>query len=285
MAKKSVLKRTIAQTKKGPEARYFIDGKRVSAKKGAARFVRENFDTLSNPWRKSQIPLLPSEQKTLRNIQTQKELFRFKGRPIKRIVTDLLIDKKFLKKDDPRNIEEILLPDGSRRFKSFGALEQAFARLQEDYIRIVSTMQGAAGFRGRQETRGIVEIEKYFAPLRNDGWTFEVTDLEGVVHKGYEKALDAIMNFELEMVEKKSNEVENVAAVGFFYKMEYDWKEKRVRIELDEDDAKEMTSDPSKATPVTEPVTVDEIKRRRSAAKKVKRQPAKKKRKTKRKKK
>jgi len=278
MAKKSVLKRTIAQTKKGPEARYFIDGKRVSAKKGAARFVRENFDTLSNPWRKSQIPLLPSEQKTLRNIQTQKELFRFKGRPIKRIVTDLLIDKKFLKKDDPRNIEEIVLPDGSRRWKSFGALEQAFSMLQEDYKRIVSTMQGAAGFRGRQGTRGIIEIQKYIAPLKNDGWKFEVTDLDGVIHKGYEKALDAIMNFELFMVQDLSAKIKNVAAVGFFYELNYDWKEKRITLKLDEDNAKEMTSDPSKRTPITEPVTEPVLKRKKDAVK-----PSKKRKSTKRK--
>ena len=86
------------------------------------------------------------------------------------------------------------------------------------------------------------------------------------------------MDFELFMVEKLSKEVENVAAVGFFYELKYDWKEKRITMKLSENYAKEMTSDPSKRTPITEPVTEPVLKRKKDAVK-----PSKKRKSTKRK--
>lgn len=263
MAKKQSLKRVIAQTKKGPEARYYIDGKRVSAKKGAARFIRENFETLTNPWRKSQLPLLPKEQKTLKNVQSQKELFRYKGRPIRKTIVDVMLQKGFLDPKGPRELTQVKLPSGAQQWKSYGAFEQIFERLKEDFIRINTTLMGAPGFRDRQEATGIVKIQDTLNPLRNDGWKFVLIDQDGNEVKGYKTVLSRIMDYEIDQTGDAMRERIDVAAVQFVYQMKYEWNEKVVTIRLQDAQVVIMTSDPSKRTPVNEPVKQRKIKRKK----------------------
>ena len=264
MAKKSVVKRAITQTKRGPEARYFQNGKRIPAAKGRTKWINQNYETLSNPWRKSQLPLLPAEQRSLRNVAAQKELFRYKGRPIKKTIVEVMTQKGFLDPSGPRELTAIRLPNGAQQWKSYGAFEQVFERLKEDFVKTFTTLQGAAGFRFRQSTVGIIKMQDALKPLKDDGWRFEVKDKKGrIVASGYASCLKYIMEYEVTQTEKLAKKDKSVAATSFSYEIQYDWKEKRITIDMKNTKPMTGNSDPSKRTPV-KPVKEKKITRKKT---------------------
>jgi hypothetical protein len=246
MPAKKQVKRTVATN---GEVRYFEGGKRITAKKGKLKFVQQNYDILTNPY-KDKPSLSDKERQTLQRVKTQKELFRYKGVPIKREITDFMAARGYIdQKTSPRDITKIVSPGGNKLFRSYGQFEQAYARLVDQFrFTTASSMYGAAGWRGRTQNQGVVNLFENISILGRDGWKLNVIDLDGKDHRGQVKGMEAIREFEEMITQDLSNKFDNLAAVSFDYQLEWDFKTKTIIVNLSEARAQERTSDPKGIT-------------------------------------
>ena len=105
-------------------------------------------------------------------------------------------------------------------------------------------MMGASGWRGRTENESALSILESLQFVGSDGWKLEVHKEDGDVANGLENGLEAIREFEEYTTENIQEEVDNVAAVSFRYKLNWDFEKKKVVIYLEQTDVEERTSDP-----------------------------------------
>ena len=118
--KKRQVKRVIAKTEKGEVPYYYIDGKRVSEKKGRLKWVQQNYDELNKPYAKEQPLLNKREASSLKRSKAQRELLTYKGKKIKRIKSDLLKATATIPKDFKGDIRNIKDDSGNSLFSNYG---------------------------------------------------------------------------------------------------------------------------------------------------------------------
>jgi hypothetical protein len=243
--KNKQVKRVIARTKKGEVPYYYIDGKRVSEKKGRLKWIQQNYDELDKPYAKTQPILNKKEKSTLKRAKSQKELLTYKGKKIKRLYSDLLKATKSIPKDFKGDIRDIKDSQGKPLYPTYGSFEQKFLEERDGItFTYASSLMGAGGWRGRTESESALSILESLQFVGSDGWKLRVVDEDGVTHNGLEKGLETIRMFEIEQTESLQEVVENVAAVSFTYKLNWDFENQVVYIYLEQTDVQEKTSEP-----------------------------------------
>ena len=241
----------IQRTEKNGEIRYFQGGKRISDKEGRRKYIQQNYEQLIRPFARK-VNLSEEEQRTLRQSQSQKNLFTWKGKPQRKIVTELLKATKIIPENAPRELTKLIDPDtGKPVFQTYGAFEQRFVKARDALTKsgvFLETELGAPSFRNRDEAQSIVSLFEQLKIIGYDGWNIVVRDAYGV-HQGLEKAMEAIRKYELgEMTAALGEGVRNIAFMSFTYKVEYDFKKKRVIVDTSQAEAKVKTSDPKRRT-------------------------------------
>jgi hypothetical protein len=247
MAKQPKYRRTIG---KDGTPRYFElkkDNRGVtryvptSADKGRLNFIQKNFDNLKRP--SQQTKLTEQEKKTLKNVKQSKDLYKIKGKAIKRWKTDYLEFAKIIDPKGTRDLTKLPIP-----FNTPSSVDRLVNNLldSQDFV-TMATEVGARGFRSRDEAVGIHDIVEKLDFLGTDGWKLEIETLEGNTLKG-NSALEYLKQYEINTTNELSSEVPNVAAVRFNYKLKYDRKVKVVYIVVADTDPVPMQSDPIKRT-------------------------------------
>lgn len=247
MAKQPKYKRTIG---KDGKPRYFElkpDNRGVtryvptSADKARLNFIQKNFDQIKKP--SQQKNLSPQELKTLERVKQSKELYKIKGKAIKRWKTDYLEFAKIIDPKGTRDLTKLPVP-----FTKPSDIDRVVNRLidAQDFV-TMATEVGAMGFRGRNEAVGIHDIAEKLDFLGTDGWKLEITTEEGNTLRG-NTALEYLKEYEIRKTDELSQQVPNVAAVRFNYKLVYDRKVKKVYIVVADTDPVPMQSDPIKRT-------------------------------------
>jgi hypothetical protein len=243
--KNKQVKRVIAKTKRGEVAYYYIDGKRVSDKKGRLKWLNQNFEEIDRPYAKEPVKLTPKETKSFNRSKGQKDLLTYKGKKIKRIQSDLLKATANIPKDFKGDIRKLVDAKGNPLYPTYGAFEQAYeAQKKGITFTYADSLMGAGGFRGRTENESALSILESLEFVGSDGWKLKVVNEDGQVANGIEKGLDEIRKFEENITETLQEEVENVAAVSFRYKLNWDFEKKVVIIYLEQTDVEERTSEP-----------------------------------------
>ena len=250
MAKQPRYRRTIGEDGKP----YYFELKKdyrgieryvpISEKKGRKKFIEKNYDNLQKPSKREQQKLSEKEQKTYERAKNQKQLWRIKGKPVKRWKTDLL---EFTNLIDPksktRDLDKLPTP-----YLRPSEVDKDVERVLNNLPLIqVETEIGGAGFRERTEATGIHEIVERLDFVGTDGWKIAVTTEDGDVLRG-ESALNYMKDWEIAMTEQISEEESNVAMVRFKYQVQYDQGTKTIYIDINDVDWDIAQSDPIKRT-------------------------------------
>jgi hypothetical protein len=247
MAKQPKYRRTIG---KDGTPRYFElkkDNRGVtryvptSADKARLNFIQKNFDNLKKP--SQQTKLSEQEQATLKRVKQSKDLYKIKGKAIKRWKTDYLEFAKIIDPKGTRDLTKLPIP-----FNTPSSVDRLVNNLldSQDFV-TMATEVGARGFRSRNEAIGIHDIVEKLDFLGTDGWKLEIETLEGNTLKG-NSALEYLKQYEINTTNDLSETTPNVAAVRFNYKLKYDRKVKVVYIVVADTDPVPMQSDPIKRT-------------------------------------
>ena len=247
--KSKQVKRVIAKTKKGEVPYYYIDGKRVSEKKGRLKWVQQNYDELNKPYAREPLKLNKKEQSTLKRRRSQKELLTYKGRKIPKLKTDLLKATATIPKDYKGDIRNIKDNKGNALFPNYGVFEQAYEEEKSGVtFTYADSLLGAEGFRGRTEKESAMSILESLEFVGRDGWKLQVHTEDGKISRGLEDGMIAIRKFEEKETENLQEEIDNVAAVRFRYSLHWDFKTKTITIYTWETAVEEATSDPIRRT-------------------------------------
>jgi hypothetical protein len=247
MAKQPKYRRTIG---KDGTPRYFElkkDNRGVtryvptSADKARLNFIQKNFDNLKRP--SQQTKLSEQEQATLKRVKQSKDLYKIKGKAIKRWKTDYLEFAKIIDPKGTRDLTKLPIP-----FNTPSSVDKLVNNLldSQDFV-TMATEVGARGFRSRDEAVGIHDIVEKLDFLGTDGWKLEIETLEGNTIRG-NTALEYLKQYEINTTNELSATTPNVAAVRFNYKLKYDRKVKVVYIVVADTDPVPMQSDPIKRT-------------------------------------
>lgn len=243
MKKTYQIKRTEVQTKKGTRVYYFQDGKRIKDSVGRRKYVKQNYQRLDKPYSKAPKNLTADEIKSFNRSKAQKELYRYKGKPVDRFMVELLKGRGTIRREDKqRDIMKLTTADGRPIFRNFGTFEQAFeiakdAIFKDDF----ESQMGAEGYRGRTEHESIFSIAETLESAEKGGWGIEVVS-EGQVAYGSVEAMQFIKDFEIRKTDEEVEKNTNVAAVRFNYKLHYDPIARTITIFLDETNITEMQS-------------------------------------------
>jgi hypothetical protein len=229
------VKRTLVETPKGIRAYYFRNGKRISDDKGRRAWLKQNFKDINKPYAKVQPVLTEKEQKSFKNSKAQRNLFTYNGKKVKKFITEILKLYGDLSDKDPREITKILNPDGTRRFKNYGQFEQLFNRkvekLKNDGFLRAETQRGAVGHRGRTTESSIFSMMENLEILGVDNWKLLVIDRNGNSIFKKEEGIKAIQDWEISELEAMQDD-KKVAAMQFFYDIQYDFTNKTIIIDL-----------------------------------------------------
>ena len=247
MAKQPKYRRTIG---KDGTPRYFElkkDNRGVtryvptSADKARLNFIQKNYDNVKKP--SQQKNLSDQEKETLKRVKQSKDLYKIKGKAIKRWKTDYLEFAKIIDPKGTRDLTKLPIP-----FNTPSSVDRLVNNLLDvqDFV-TMATEVGARGFRDRNEAVGIHDIVEKLDFLGTDGWKLEIETLEGNTLRG-NSALEYLKKYEINTTNKLADTTPNVAAVRFNYKLKYDRKVKVVYIVVADTDPVPMQSDPIKRT-------------------------------------
>lgn len=228
MKKTYQIKRTLVQTKKGLKPYYFQDGKRVKDAVGRRKYIKQNFDSLDKPYSKAPKNLTANEIKALNQSKAQRELYRYKGKPVDKAKAEFLKAMNIIRQDDKeRDILKLTRADGQRLFDSYGRFENVFEQLKgQIFTTTFETMMGVEGFRGRTQMESAISIAEGINLIGYKGWKIEAILPNGRVIRGKEKVMEAVRIFEEETTTLLTNLNENVAAVSFIYTFDWDFTNK-----------------------------------------------------------
>ena len=234
MKKTYQVKRTLSQTKKGLKVYYFQDGKRIKDSVGRRKFIQQNYDKLDQPYSKAPKNLTADEIRTLNQRKAQKELYRYKGKPVDKAKAEFLKAMNIIRKDDKeREILNLTDAKGQNLFDSYGRFENVFEQLKgEIFTTSFETMMGAEGYRGRTQMESAISIAEGINLIGYKGWKIEAILPDGRILRGKEKVMEAIRVFEEEITSLLTSLNENVAAVSFVYTFDWDFTNKIISTNL-----------------------------------------------------
>ena len=213
----------------------------TSADKARLNFIQKNYENVKKP--SQQKNLSDQEKETLKRVKQSKELYKIKGKAIKRWKTDYLEFAKIIDPKGTRDLTKLPIP-----FNTPSSVDRLVNNLLDvqDFV-TMATEVGARGFRDRNEAVGIHDIVEKLDFLGTDGWKLEIETLEGNTLRG-NSALEYLKQYEINTTNDLADTTPNVAAVRFNYKLKYDRKVKVVYIVVADTDPVPMQSDPIKRT-------------------------------------
>jgi hypothetical protein len=240
MAKNKIIKRILAKD----GVRYYQNGKRINAKKGARAFIKQN------PTAK---PLSDREKRSQKALKNYNKGFKFKGQSIQEYYVTILdalgiLDKKNIKDNDLFNVFE----NGKRKFEDFGELKKFIKnestpdekdtpeqREAKKKLFQFCTEKGLPGYRGRDfETfannrlNNIVDIVELLNISTFKYYNFLVIDRQGDLNIGRIKGLLALRDFEIYIGENIKKLVSNSAFIRFCYNYLTDVEKREITIDL-----------------------------------------------------
>lgn len=241
MAKKSLIKRIVA---KNGEVRYYQNGKRITAKKGARIFIKQN---------PSAKPLTDKEKRSQKALKNYQKGWKFKGQSIQDYYVTILdilkvINKNDIKDNDLFNVFE----NGKRKFKDFAELKKFIAkkttpddkdtpeeREAKKNLFKFCTEKGLPGYRGRDfesfannRLTNIVDIVDLLNTKTFKYYTFIVIDENGEPKRGRILALLALRDFEIRVASELQRMVPNSAFIRFCYDYKVEPELKTITINL-----------------------------------------------------
>ena len=213
----------------------------TSADKARLNFIQKNYENVKKL--SQQKNLSDQEKETLKRVKQSKELYKIKGKAIKRWKTDYLEFAKIIDPKGTRDLTKLPIP-----FNTPSSVDRLVNNLLDvqDFV-TMATEVGARGFRDRNEAVGIHDIVEKLDFLGTDGWKLEIETLEGNTLRG-NSALEYLKQYEINTTNDLADTTPNVAAVRFNYKLKYDRKVKVVYIVVADTDPVPMQSDPIKRT-------------------------------------
>lgn len=266
MKRKSQVKRTLKETPKGPVAYYFQNGKRISDKKGASKWIKQNYEEINTapPFRKPILTL--QEQRSLSAARVQKNLFSYKGRKIKKIESELLKATGDIPKGTkPGDIRTIVDENGKQRFPDYGTWAQQFDATKnalKTNLALHESKLGGAGFRYRSDHQSIQTLLESIGIIGYDGWKLMVIDGQDVA-SGKVEGMELLKEYELREMDAAQEDNENVAMMTFTYEVQYDFTTKTVIVDTSLATAQIGTSDPKRRTEKPEPAERRKEKRKK----------------------
>lgn len=249
MAKQDKFKRVIGKDGKAYYFELKKDAKgvtryiRTNDARGSSKYVKKNFDSIKY---QSKDNLTEREQESYKRSKAQRELYRFKGKPIKKSTTDILSNFGIFdpKKDKTREITKIPNLENFKRPSDIDRTLNYF--FDQDFMQFeIQTRLGNAGFRGRTQATSIVDISESIAPYKEYGFKFIVIR-DGEEYSG-NSAYEQVREWEIEQLENFLDEGNNVAAVRTKYTLRYDPKLKVIYLDLDND----AEAEPENSEPIT----------------------------------
>ena len=241
MAKNKFIKRIVA---KNGEVRYYLNGKRITAKLGVRKFIKQNPNVE---------PLSDKEKRSQKALLNYKKGWKFKGRSIQEYYITILsrlevISTKNIKDNDLYNIFE----NGKRKFTNFEDLTKFIANktkpnekdtkeekeFKKGLFQFCSE-KGLPGYRGRDfETfannrlTNIVDIVDLLNTKTFKYYNFYVIDRQGDIIVGRILGLLALRDFEIYIGENIKKLVSNSAFIRFCYNYQADVEKRIVTIDL-----------------------------------------------------
>lgn len=234
MKKTFKVKRTLVETKKGLQARYFQDGKRLKDGAGRLKWIKQNFEQIDKPYSKNPINLTAKEVKTFKQRKAQSDLFRYKGKAITKFMTEVLKARQLIPYDtDERDILKLRGKDGSLLFKNYGQFEQAFETAKKNLLQTTFTsLMGVEGWRGRTQNESAISVLEALGLVGYDGWKLEIILSDGTIIRGKEAGMEAIREFEENETDERTKWQDNVAAVSFTYDIDWDFVNRIITMRL-----------------------------------------------------
>lgn len=241
MAKKRIIKRIVTKT---GEVRYFENGKRITAKKGARLFIKQNPNAK---------PLSDREKRSQKALKNYQKGWKFKGQSIQEFYVTILdrlgvINKNNIKDNDLFNIFE----NGKRKFNNFEDIQKEIdegtkpnkkdtpeERERKKGLFQFCTEKGLPGYRGRDfesfannRLTNIVDIVELLNTTTFKYYNFLVIDRQGDLSVGRIKALLSLRDFEIYIGENIKKLVSNSAFLRFCYNYQTDVEKREITIDL-----------------------------------------------------
>lgn len=208
--------------------------KQIPAKEGASKYVKKNYNKVKVT---EKAKLTKKEQESLNRSRGQRDLYRFDGRPVKKVITD------FFENDQVKYAK-----DGkfTINFERYADIEREYKRLVQNLNAVeLGSEWGAEGWRGRTAPTNIVQVNNQIKPWTEMGYSFEVID-GGDVYSG-NKAWVELKRYETEMFDEKMDEYPNLAYLKFKYIIEINHEAGTITINLsDQPEPEAQESDPIK---------------------------------------
>ena len=216
--------------------RYYVNGKRITAKKGASQFVKQNFsklkpEQLSRQEQSSYRAKLAAEKGAAKAKERAQNAFRFKGKYLDKSIS------KFLELITPgqRNLQK-RYPD----IKDYGQLlKQLQKDLQENLSNFTLDEASQYGLPNAKRERTILEnTADVIETLKNDfpGYKLRVITESGEEINEYKKAISYLAQWERSKINEAMESEKNAAYTKFSYFPQINIVEKLLIIDLEEKD-------------------------------------------------
>lgn len=216
--------------------RYYVNGKRITAKKGASQFVKQNFsqlkaDNLSAQEKRSFTARINAQKGAEKARERTQQAFRFKGKFLDKSIS------KFLELITPgqRNLQK-RYPD----VKDYGQLLQRLQKdLQENLSNFTLDEASQYGLPNEKRDRTILEnTADVIETLKNDfpGYRLRVITEGGETINEYRKAISYLAQWERQKIQEAMEQDKKAAYTKFSYFPQINIVEKLLIIDLEEKD-------------------------------------------------
>jgi len=232
--KKSIISRTLASNN---QIYYFENGKRLTEKAGAAKFVKTFFNQIDpaklSPQEIKSYRGKSSAQKSRSVIKEQaSQRLRFKGRFVSKALQRLLVEFSLIEPNEREIRREYTAID------NFGDFEKEIQRLIPKTAYLRQSEWGLPS--AKRERATFVSIIDIVDTLQNDRLfstlNLNVIDVDGELITDRVKALEAIRDWEIDEVQNTMNEGRNAAYIRFSHYGNINITNGTITIDLNESD-------------------------------------------------
>jgi hypothetical protein len=222
--------------------RYYINGKRVSTKKGAKSYVKQNLNqlnkaNLSPQEQRSYQATLNAQKGAAKASERTKQAYRFKGKFLDKAISKFLTQLSPTEKNMAKRYPEV---------KDYG---QLLKELQKDLKANLNLFEliDVSQFGLPNEKRNRTEIEstaELIDVLKTDypGYTLRVITENGNEITDYKKAIAYIASWERQQIADQNEQTENLAYLKITYRPAIDIVNKVLTIDLEDPDRFDLDS-------------------------------------------
>ena len=216
--------------------RYYVNGKRITAKKGASQFVKQNFsqikpEQLSRQEKASYTAKLNAQKGAEKARERAQQAFRFKGKYLDKAVNQFL---NLLQRKD-KNVAKLY--PGIKDYGQF--LQQLQADLQNNLSAFALEDASQFGLPNEKRNRTTLEnVADVIETLKNDfpGYKLQVITESGETISDYKKAVSYLAQWERRKIQEALESDQKAAYTKFSYFPQINIVQKLLIIDLEEKD-------------------------------------------------